>query len=123
MSVSQIGALERENARLSSALEQSNAALTELQSDYQVLKQQLEWFKRQLFGEKSEKRLDIDPVEQGSLLGALGVEEPPGEPHSATATVTGVNPLSRRKAPRVGPPVPIGRGRRAGRGKPGCSPL
>ena len=88
MSASQIAALEHENARLSSALEQSNAALAELQSDYQVLKQQLEWFKRQLFGEKSEKRLDIDPVEQGNLLGALGVEEPPGEPHSATATVT-----------------------------------
>ena len=79
MSASQIAALQHENARLSSALEQSNAALAELQSDYQVLKQQLEWFKRQLFGEKSEKRLDIDPVEQGNLLGALGVDEPPGE--------------------------------------------
>ena len=88
MSASQIAALEHENARLSRALEQSNAALAELQADYQVLKQQLEWFKRQLFGEKSEKRLDIDPVEQGNLLGALGVEEPSGEPHSATTTVT-----------------------------------
>lgn len=88
MSASQIAALEHENARLSSALEQSNAALAELQANYQVLKQQLEWFKRQLFGEKSEKRLDIDPVEQGNLLDALGVEEPPGEPQSAATTVT-----------------------------------
>ena len=77
MPASRIAELERENARLSSALEQSNAALTELQSDYQVLKQQLEWFKRQLFGEKSEKRLDIDPEEQGNLLAALGVLGPP----------------------------------------------
>ena len=60
MPASRIVELERENARLSSALEQSNAALAQLQSDFQVLKQQLEWFKRQLFGEKSEKRLDID---------------------------------------------------------------
>ena len=49
MSASQIAALEHENARLLSALEQSNAALAELQADYQMLKQQIEWFKRQLY--------------------------------------------------------------------------
>ena len=85
---SRIAELERENARLSSALEQSNAALAELQSDYQVLKQQLEWFKRQLFGEKSEKRLDIDPEEQGNLLAALGVLGPPRQDEPATRTVS-----------------------------------
>ena len=80
--------LERENARLSSALEESNTALAQLQSEFQVLKQQLQWFKRQLFGEKSEKRLELDPVEQGNLLGALGVEAPPALDEPATHTVT-----------------------------------
>ena len=49
MSASQVAALEHENARLSSALEQSNAALAELQADYRVLKQQLEWFQAPTF--------------------------------------------------------------------------
>ena len=55
--------LERENARLSAELA--------------AMKQQLDWFKRQLFGEKSEKRLDIDPAVQGDLLSVLGVSIPP----------------------------------------------
>jgi transposase len=55
-------------------LERKNAELcVELDS----LKQQLDWFKRQLFGSKSEKRLDIDPSIQGSLLAGLGVTPPP----------------------------------------------
>ena len=52
--------LERENARLS--------------ADLAALKQQLEWFKRQLFGPQSEKRLDIDPAVQGNLFAALEVD-------------------------------------------------
>ena len=88
MPASRIAELERENARLSSALEQSNSTLSELQSDFQVLKQQLEWFKRQLFGEKSEKRLDIDPEEQGNLLAALGVQAPPCQDEPATRNVS-----------------------------------
>ena len=80
--------LERENARLSSALDESNAALAQLQAEFQVLKQQLDWFRRQLFGEKSEKRLDLDPVEQGNLLTGLGVETPPGLDEPSTHTVT-----------------------------------
>ena len=51
--------LERENARLS--------------ADLASVKQQLDWFKRQLFGRKSEKCLDVDPAVQGNLLSALGV--------------------------------------------------
>jgi transposase len=55
--------LERENAQLS--------------ADLAAVKQQLDWFKRQLFGSKSEKRLDVDPAIQGNLLSALGVATPP----------------------------------------------
>ena len=55
--------LERENAQLS--------------ADLAAVKQQLDWFKRQLFGRKSEKRLEVDPGVQGSLLAGLGVANPP----------------------------------------------
>ena len=68
--------LERENARFRRA--RIECGLVQLQAEFQVLKQQLDWFRRQLFGEKSEKRLDLDPVEQGNLLTGLGVETPPG---------------------------------------------
>ena len=62
--------MEQENAQLC-------ANLTSLNAEYASLKQQLEWFKRQLFGSKSEKRLDIDPAVQGNLLAGLGVLAPP----------------------------------------------
>jgi len=55
-------------------LEQKNALLT---TELASLKRQLDWLKRQLFGEKSEKRLDIDPAVQSNLLSALGVDSPP----------------------------------------------
>ena len=44
-----------------------------------ALKQQLDWFKRQLFGRKSEKRL-IDNPDQLDLSAVLGDAVPPGEP-------------------------------------------
>lgn len=52
---------------------------TRLESKVQLLEQQVEWFKRQLFGEKSEKRLDVDPAVQPSLLEGLVSEEEPVE--------------------------------------------
>ncbi len=55
-------------------LERENA---QLKADLADVTQQLEWFKRQLFGSKSEKRLHIDPAVQGTLLDALGVATPP----------------------------------------------
>ena len=66
--------LERENAQLCAELA--------------TLKQQLEWFKRQLFGEKSEKRLDLDPAVQGNLLAALGVATPPPPTEAPAETIS-----------------------------------
>lgn len=57
---------------LQSALEQSQAEVA-------ALKQQLDWFKRQLFGRKSEKRILGHP-EQPDLLALLGDTPPPADP-------------------------------------------
>ena len=75
-------------------LEQDNARLT---AQLATLKQQLDWFKRQLFGSKSEKRLDVDPSVQGNLLGILGVTPPPQKEQPAE-TIT----YQRRKKARDG---------------------
>ena len=83
--------LERENAQL-------GADLASLTADYAALKQQVEWFKRQLFGVKSEKRLDVDPVIQGNLLSALGVATPPPPKDESKETIT----YQRRKKVRDG---------------------
>ena len=47
-----------------------------LQAQVQTLQTQLDWFKRQLFGAKSERRLEIDPAMQADLLAALGEDFP-----------------------------------------------
>ena len=83
-----VAKLEQENAQLC-------ANLTCLNADLTSLKQQLEWFKRQLFGTKSEKRLDIDPAVQGNLLAGLGVLAPPPK-DTPTETIT----YQRRKKSR-----------------------
>lgn len=65
-------------------LENQNA---QLMAQLASVKQQLDWFKRQLFGQKSEKRLEIDPAVQASLFDALGVESPPPKaPETETIT-------------------------------------
>ena len=76
--------LERENAQLN--------------ADLAAVKQQLDWFKRQLFGRKSEKRLDVDPAVQGNLLSALGVTTPPPPKDHSTETLS----YERRKKGRDG---------------------
>lgn len=76
-------------------LEQKNA---ELSVELAALKQQLDWFKRQLFGRKSEKRLDIDPAVQGNLLSGLGVANPPPPKEEPKDTIT----YQRRKKQRDG---------------------
>lgn len=71
---SRIAELEHINAQLTVQM----AAMTQkFGTEIATLKQQLDWFKRQLFGQKSEKQLSIDPAVQGNLLDALGVLEPP----------------------------------------------
>jgi len=62
------------------SVHEENAALREqlkIQTEQiKELKQQLDWFKRQLFGNKSEKRLEIDTSHQADLLAGLGVAPP-----------------------------------------------
>ena len=62
-----------------------------------TLTQQLEWFKRQLFGAKSEKRLVVDSPHQPLLNGLLDREPSPSAPEP-TETIT----YARRKAKRRG---------------------
>ena len=89
------------------------SALETAQAEIAALKQQLEWFKRQLFGRKSEKRLVDDP-DQLDLGALLGETSPPAEP-APTEEIT-----YRRRRPkqrseddvtesglRFGPDVPI----------------
>lgn len=49
--------------------------LGELETKNTQLKTQLECFKRQLFGQRSEKRLIIDPAVQADLLAGLSAAE------------------------------------------------
>ena len=73
-------------------LEQQNAHLSgqnaQLVARLETLQRQLDWFKRQLFGRKSEQLRFIDPAVQGNLLGALGVLPPPAAQTIPTETVT-----------------------------------
>ena len=67
----ELEALRAENAELKAALAQ--------------VTQQLEWFKRQLFGRKSERHLPPDPS-QGNLLADLAPEPPAGAVPTETVT-------------------------------------
>jgi len=58
-----------------------------LQAQIQTLQTQLDWFKRQLFGSKSEKRLVMDAAIQADLLATLG-EDRPAPPPSKTEKIT-----------------------------------
>ena len=69
--------------------------ITELELENAQLKQQLDWFKRQLFGEKSEKRLDLDPALQRSLFERFDLPAPPAKADD-TETLT----YQRRKKQR-----------------------
>jgi transposase len=79
----ELDALRTENAELKAALAQ--------------VTQQLEWFKRQLFGRKSERHLPVDPS-QGNLLADLAPAPPVGEAPSETVTYTRRKPKDRGNA-------------------------
>ena len=68
---------------------------TALQEQVHSLKAQLDWFKRQLFGSKSEKRLLIDPALQSDLLAGLS-EARAKAPPPATEKITYERCKSRR---------------------------
>ena len=70
MSSARIEVPQEENARLT-------AAVSDLTGQLAVVKRRLDWFKRQLFGRTSEKRLEFDEVEQANLFAALGIGTPP----------------------------------------------
>lgn len=69
--------LQLQNQQLQSALV---AALEKIDNQ----QQQLNWFKRQLFGEKSEKRIDITHPDQMDLGAVFKVDEPAPPPETET---------------------------------------
>jgi transposase len=56
------------------------ARVAQLEAQVRALSAQLEWFKRQLFGRKSEKRVLVDLSRQPLLDGLLGTEQPSTSP-------------------------------------------
>ncbi|MCY4342197.1 MAG: IS66 family transposase [Gammaproteobacteria bacterium] len=72
MPSARVEALQQENAQLTAAVSDLTERLAQLQ-------RQVDWFTRQLFGSKSERRLEFDESEQASLFAALGIEAPPAE--------------------------------------------
>jgi len=57
-----------------------------LRQEITALKQQLDWFKRQIFGQKSERRIETGPNGQmsfGEFLTQPTLPEPPGQPVAA----------------------------------------
>ena len=74
--------------------QQLRSALADSLQENESLKQQLNWFKRQLFGEKSEKRLTIDNPAQMDL-GEI-FKTPADAPPPETETIT----YERRKKQR-----------------------
>lgn len=69
--------------------------LAAVESQLEATQQQLDWFKRQLFGSKSEKRAEIDPAVQASLFTGL-IEDAPAPLETETVEIT------RRKKTRDG---------------------
>jgi transposase len=63
----------------------------QLKQQLQQLQLQLDWFKRQLFGQKSEKRLELDNPVQGSLFDAPAAPVPVDQPTQQIAYKRRVN--------------------------------
>lgn len=78
---------ERKNTDSQAAQKALRERVLTLEDQLAHAQRQLDWFKRQLFGNKSEKQLLIDPAVQHSLLAGL-VEDLPEPPPASTATPT-----------------------------------
>ena len=76
------------------AVIEENAAL---RAQLDAAQQRIDWFQRQLFGNKSEKQLAIDPAVQQSLLAGL-VDDAPAEPAAEYET----KPVKKRRKLRNG---------------------
>ena len=77
------------------SLTEDEKTIQELREEILVLRQQLDWFKRQLFGRKSEKRFIEDRPEQPLLDGLVTQASESAKAGVATATKC-----------TLGPPVP-----------------
>ena len=77
MPSAQVEALQQENAQLTAAVSDLAGQLRSALGRITQLQQQVDWFTRQLFGSKSERRLEFDEADQASLFAALGIETPP----------------------------------------------
>lgn len=89
------------------------AVIQALQAEVASLKQQLDWFKRQLFGRKSEKRL-IENPDQLDLSALLGEAPAPADPEPTEEITYRRRKRKPRKADdvtdsglRFGPDVPV----------------
>jgi len=77
--------------------EAASAEIATLRAQLQAARQQLEWFKRQLFGRRSEKWLEFDPAIQQSLLAVLGEERPAAAPEPDAEETAKVQPRRKRR--------------------------
>lgn len=91
-------------AELAARNQQLEAENGTLRERLDQIEQQLSWFKRQMFGEKSERRAVVDPAGQSSLFASLDVTvpAPPVEAESPPAK------KPRRKKSRQGAVTPEG---------------
>lgn len=73
-----------------------------LRQEIEVLKHQLEWFKRQIFGQKSERRIIDGADGQMSLGEAMSPEQASSPPPPAERTGASPTRRSAAKAPDAG---------------------
>ena len=91
----QYDAIVAENSALQARLAALESELQSAQRQLAAAERRIAWFTRELFGAKSEKRLEIDPAVQASLFAGL-IEDAPPPPETETVEIT------RRKKTRDG---------------------
>ncbi|HEX7325923.1 MAG TPA: transposase, partial [Rhodanobacteraceae bacterium] len=79
---SDYAAVQAANNALHNQVGSLQTQLAEVKTQLAATLHQLEWFKRQLFGQKSEKLRVLDPAVQASLLAGLVQPAPPPPPVS-----------------------------------------